>query len=122
VWKDLSRPYQPGKRVRHWLKRKNELEVEAEVTGFKLGTEGKGNAELVGAIEFSVRDGNALKPIAWVSSLSDHERQAITRRDAGTPTLDPGVLGRKAVIGGHDIAAKSGRIRHAKLVRWIGAA
>lgn len=122
VWKALSQPYQPGKRVRHWLKRKKGLEVEAEVTAFKLGTEGKGNADLIGAIEFSVRDGNALKPIAWVSGLSDHERQAMTRRDAGTPTLAPGVIGRKAVIGGHDLAARSGRIRHARLVRWLDPA
>lgn len=122
VWKHLGQTYEPGRRVRHWLKRKKGLEVEAEVSGFKLGTEGKGNADLVGAIEFSVRDGNALKPIAWVSSLSDHERQAMTNRDNGNVTLAPNVIGRKAVIGGHDIAAKSGRIRHAKLIRWVDAA
>lgn len=122
VWKALTQPYQPGKRVRHWLKRKKGLEVEAEVSGFKPGTVGKGNADRVGAVEFSVRDGNALKPIAWVSSLSDHERKSMTNLEDDSVKLDPSVIGKKAIIGGHDIAAKSGRIRHAKLVRWVDAA
>lgn len=122
VWKKLDQAYQPGKRVRHWLKRKKGIEVEAEVSGFKPGTEGKGNAELIGAVEFSIRDGHALKPIAWVSSWTDDERQAMTHRDNDTTTLHPTVIGKKAVIGGHDIAAKSGRIRHAKLIRWVDAA
>jgi hypothetical protein len=89
------------------------------VTGFKPGTTGKGNAELVGAVEFSVRDGHALRPIAWVSNWTDDERRAMTNRENDATTLDPTVIGKKAVIGGHDIAAKSGRIRHAKLIRWV---
>lgn len=119
VWKKLDQPYQPGKRVCHWLKRKKGIEVEAEVTGFKPGTEGKGNAYLVGAVEFSVREGDVLKPIAWVSSWTNAERESMTIRESNFTTLSPGVIGRKAVIGGHDIAAKSGRIRHAKLIRWV---
>lgn len=66
VWKKFDQPYLPGRRVRHWLKRKKALEVEAEVSGFEPGTAGKGNENLVGAVEFSVRDGHALKPIAWM--------------------------------------------------------
>ena len=118
VWKKLDQPYQTGKRVRHWLKRKKGIEVVAEVTGFKSGTAGKGNAELIGAVEFSVRDGHALKPIAWVSNWTDDERRAMTHRENDRTTIDPTVIGRRAVIGGHDLAAKSGRIRHAKLIRW----
>ena len=65
------------------------------------------------------RDGHALKPVAWVSHWTDDERRAMTSRDDDFATLDPAVLGKRAVIGGHDIAAKSGRIRHAKLIRWV---
>ena len=83
--------------------------------------ESKGNAELIGAVEFSVREGDTLKPIAWVSNWTDDERQVMTNRENNFPTLNPAVIGKKAVIGG-DIAAKSGRIRHAKLVRWLDAA
>lgn len=121
VWKQLGQPYQPGRRVRHCLKRKQAIEVEAEVSGFKPGTQGKGNAELVGALEFSVRQGNTLKPIAWVSTWTDYERQRMTHREDGITSLTPSHFGKKAVIGGHDIAAKSGRIRHAKLLRWVDA-
>ena len=46
----------------------------------------------------------------------------MTNRENNFTTLNTGVIGKKAVIGGHDIAAKSGRIRHAKLVRWVDAA
>ena len=33
VWKKLDQPYEPGKRVCHWLKRKTTVTVEAIVTG-----------------------------------------------------------------------------------------
>ncbi len=123
VWKRLDHPYEAGKRVRHWLKRKKGIEFEAIVTGFKLGTSGKGNADLVGAVEFSALDEKGVaKPLAWVSSWTDEERRSMTTHDDGTHGLHPAILGRKALIGGHDIAAKSGRIRHAKIIRWLQAA
>jgi ATP-dependent DNA ligase len=120
VWKKLDKPYEPGKRVHHWLKRKKGIEVIAAVTGFKPGTKGKGNEHLVGAIEFSTpgEDGS-FTPIAWVSSWSDEERREMTRLDDGIITLNPKVLGQKAVIGGHDIAGKSGRFRHARIIKWL---
>lgn len=121
VWKRLSQPYEAGKRVRHWVKRKKGVEVEAEVTGFKPGTAGRGNADLVGAVEFSVREGDALRPIAWVSNWPDRDRLTMTSRDDGRTSLNPDLIGKRAVIGGHDVAAKSGRIRHARLVRWVDA-
>jgi hypothetical protein len=30
------------------------------------------------------------------------------------------MIGKKALIGGHDIAGRSGRYRHAKIIRWVG--
>ena len=121
VWKKLDQPYEPGKRVRHWLKRKKGIEVVAAVTGFKPGTKGKGNELLVGAVEFSTADENGgFTPIAWVSSWTDEERLEMTRVEDGITTLNPNYLGKKAVIGGHDIAGKSGRFRHARLVNWLG--
>ena len=121
VWKRLDQPYEPGKRVFHWLKRKTTTTVEAIVTGFKPGTPGKGHDQLVVAVEFGViqPDGIA-KPIAWVSSWCDEERQAMTRTDpSGNPQLNPAYLGRRALINGQDHAAKSGRLRHARLTSWL---
>jgi ATP-dependent DNA ligase len=122
VWKRLDRPYEPGRRVRHWLKRKRAIEVEAVVTGFRPGTAGKGNAHLVGAVEFSTIEAAGMaRPIAWVSNWTDGEREQMTRRDGDTVTLDPATLGRRALIAGHDIAGKCGRYRHARIARWLDA-
>lgn len=123
VWKKLDQPYQAGKRVWHWLKRKKAIEAEAVVTGFKPGTAGRGNAHLVGAVEFSTVDGDGrTKPIAWVSNWTDEDRERMTRRDGDAVTLNPTMLGKKALVGGHDIAGRSGRYRHARIIKWLDAA
>ena len=121
VWKQLDRPYEPGRRVDHWLKRKRETSVEAFVTGFKPGIPGHGHENMVGALEFSTRqtDGS-VRPVAWVSSWSDSERRIMTLPDhTNSPRLTPAYLGRRAVIVGQDEAAQSGRLRHARLRHWL---
>ena len=120
VWKKADEQYQPGRRVRHWIKRKRDIQVEAFVSGFKLGTPGRGHSHLVGAVEFSVENGDDKpKPIAWISSWTDKERDVMTWKDQdGKPTLNPTCYGRRAVIVGQDEAGRSGRIRHARLKRW----
>jgi ATP-dependent DNA ligase len=120
VWKRADQPYKPGRRVKHWLKRKQAAEVEGFVTGFKPGTPNNGHAHLVGALEFSVRDSNeTTRPIAWVSNWTDNERQAMTHHGPnGEVRLNPTYLGRRALIIGQDYSAKSNRLRHARLKRW----
>jgi ATP-dependent DNA ligase len=119
VWKKAASSYEPGRRVDHWIKRKRGIEVEAFVTGFKPGT--NGHAALVGAAEFGVRDAaGSTRPIAWVSSLSDRERHLLTDPLAnGHTRLASHHLGRRAILAGQDLSARSNRIRHARLVRWI---
>jgi ATP-dependent DNA ligase len=120
VWKRLDGRYEPGRRVRHWLKRKRRVEVEAVVSGFKPGSAGRGNAHLIGAVEFSVvnPDGTT-RPVAWVSNWSDEERRGMTVTGADGPALNPEYLGRKALIVGHDVSGRSGRYRHARITRWV---
>lgn len=118
VWKRLDQPYEPGRRVDFWLKRKREITVEAIVTGYKPGNPGNGHENLVGALEFSLQQANQpLRPIAWVSAWSDSTRQAITQPNH--PGLNPAYLGRRALITGQEEAAKSGRLRHARLNHWL---
>ncbi len=75
VWKRLNQPYVPGHRVRHWLKRKRGIEIEAFVSGFKNGTEDRGHRELVGAVEFSVHDPDgARRSVAWVRKTTASSR------------------------------------------------
>lgn len=121
VWKRVDQPYQPGRRVKHWIKKKAGVEVEAFVSSFKLGN--NGHTGMVGAVEFSTRqaDGSSV-PIAWVSGWTDDERRAMTHFDPdGKVTLNPTYLGRRAVIEGQDHAAKSRRIRHARIQRWLAS-
>ncbi len=119
VWKRLDQPYEPGRRVRHWLKRKRGIEIEAFVSGFKNGSEDRGHRELVGAVEFSVLEGGSQRPVAWVSAWSDDERQAMTVRREDSIELNPDYLGRKAVVVGQDESARSRRLRHARLKHWV---
>ena len=121
VWKQLDQPYEPDRRVGHWIKRKRETSIEAFVTGFKPGTPGHGNEDLVGALEFSTRHmDESVRPIAWVSAWSDSERRAMTIPDhTNSPRLDPAYLNRRAVIVGQDESARSGRLRHARLRHWL---
>lgn len=120
VYKRLDQPYEAGRRVKHWIKRKRDFQIEAMVSGFKPGSGDRGNQHLVGAVEFSTIDhvGNP-NPIAWVSNWTDGERTNMTTMSEGKVALQPSYLGRKAVIGGHDFAVRSGRIRHARFVRWL---
>jgi hypothetical protein len=95
--------------------------VEAIVSGFKPGS--NGHADLVGAVEFSIRqsDGSSV-PVAWVTGWTDAERKRMTQLDAnGKVILSSPYMGRRAVIEGYDFSAKSRRIRHAKIQRWVAA-
>lgn len=119
VWKKADSPYEPGRRVGHWIKKKRGIEVEAFVTGFKPGN--NGHAAMVGAIEFAVRDAEGSPvPIAWISNLSDSDRMALTEIGMnGQPSMGIWHLGRRAVISGQDLSSRAKRFRHARLVRWV---
>ena len=121
VWKRLDQPYEPGRRVKHWIKRKCGIEVEAFVTAFKTGSADRGNRHLVGAVEFSTRNSEGANiPIAWVSSWTDDERAALTvYQEGGSIQLNPSYIGRRAMVVGQDRSARSHRIRHARLKQWI---
>lgn len=119
VWKEADQIYEPGRRVRHWLKRKRTTEMEAFVTGFKTGT--LGHAKLIGALQFSVRNGDgAVIPVAWVSNWTNADRDAMTHREVdGAVQLSVSFQGRRARITGQDESARSRRLRHARIVRWL---
>jgi len=121
VWKRLDQPYEVGRRVSHWVKRKRSLKVEAFVSGFKPGNSEGGHRNLVGALEFSVVDQHGHPtPVAWASNLSDAERATMTDRDSlGNPRLRPQILGRRAMLTAQDVAGRSRRLRHARISQWL---
>jgi ATP-dependent DNA ligase len=118
VWKKANSPYLPGKRVLVWVKRKRGVEIEAFVSGAKAGT--NGHAQMIGAVEFSIRssDGSWV-PAAWVSNWTEQQRQAMTILEGGKVALNSSFLGRKAIIVGQDESVRSRRIRHARLKEWM---
>jgi len=121
VWKKADQPYEAGRRVTHWLKRKREIRIEAFATSCKPGTAERGRANVIGAVEFSVRNNNGVvEPIAWINGWTDADRKAMMQCDSdGTVRLNPAYLGRRALITGQDTSAKSKRIRHARIVKWL---
>lgn len=121
VWKYASGIHEPGPRVKHWIKRKRSVQMEAFVIGFKRGTPGRGNEHLIGAIAFSLgRENGVSQPIAWISSWTNQEREAMTWKDRdGNPALNPTCYERRAIIAGQDIAGRSKRLRHARLTHWV---
>ncbi len=118
VWKKADAPYEPGRRVRHWIKLKAGIQLEAFVSGFKPGN--NGHSGLIGAVEFSTRkpDGSS-RPVAWVSNWTEKERRDMSQVDgSGTVALNPAYLGRRAVIRGQGHSAKAERLRHARICSW----
>lgn len=121
VWKKADAPYEPGRRVSHWIKLKAGVQVEAFVSGFKPGN--NGHTGMVGAVEFSTRraDGSTV-PICWVNGWTDQERSSLSVRDGkGQVTLDPRQIGRRAIVEGQGLTPKSRRLRHARLRQWLDA-
>lgn len=119
VWKKADSAYLPNRRASFWVKRKRGIEIEAFVTDSKEGT--NGHAGSIGAVQFSVKKGDgSSEPIAWVSSFTDRERHVLTDPQSnGRVRLAPHHIGRKAILAGQDLSARSSRLRHARLVRWL---
>jgi len=103
-----------------WVKVKRKREHDAFVSGFQLGTEGKGFEDLVGSLEFSVhlKEGGT-HMIGRPTNLSLKLRKKITIiGEDGKPTLKPKMLGKVAEISGQDISARELRLSHCTIERW----
>jgi len=122
VWKKAASPYEPGRRVGHWIKRKRGMALQAFVTGFKTGT--NGHSGKVGGLEFSTQNPDGTCHVAaWVTGWTDVERDSMTLSMAdGTVALNPQYHRRRARIEGQDVSARSRRLRHARLLSWLPVA
>jgi DNA ligase-1 len=76
--KDPASSYSPGRRGKHWLKRKPDVEtLDLVVTGAEWG-EGR-RAAFLGTFEVSVRDGEAFKTVGKVATgVTDEELAELT--------------------------------------------
>jgi DNA ligase-1 len=78
--KDPDSTYSPGRRGKHWRKRKPDVEtLDLVVTGAEWG-EGR-RAELLGTFEVSVRTGDGYLPVGNVATgITDAELETLTER------------------------------------------
>ena len=78
--KDPDAPYRPGRRGRHWLKVKPDVDtLDCVVTGAEWG-EGR-RASLLGTYALSVRDGDDLATVGRVATgFTDEDLEALTER------------------------------------------
>jgi DNA ligase-1 len=76
--KDPQSTYSPGRRGKHWLKRKPDVEtLDLAVTGAEWG-EGR-RAELLGTFEVSVRTADGFAPVGNVATgITDEELADLT--------------------------------------------
>lgn len=102
-----------------WVKFKRRREVDAFVTGYKLGEEGSGWENLIGALEFSVKteDGSD-HVIAYPTNITLEQRKKLTVLVNGQPTLHPKIYGLVAQVSGQDFSARALRLTHATIDRW----
>lgn len=98
--------------------------IDAFVSGYSLGEEGKGFEDFVGALHFSIwlsdEEGKLSKhEIARISSsLTLEVRKRITVIEDDKPVLHPGMYGMVAEIDGQAVSARSKRLSHATIVTW----
>jgi DNA ligase-1 len=98
--KDPDSVYSPGRRGKHWRKRKPDVEtLDLVVTGAEWG-EGR-RAELLGTFEVSVRTGDGYLPVGNVATgITDAELETLTERleshvrseDGTTVDIEPTVV------------------------------
>ena len=93
-----------------WYKVKAADPVDCIITDVKSG-EGK-YSHLIGALEVSVHSRSDLKAIAWVSGMTDSEREEMTRLHSRRK-----LLGRVCEVA-HQPPFNGNRLRHPRFVRW----
>lgn len=98
--------------------------IDGWVTGFKLGSKGTDNENLVSALEFTTQivksDGSVYDHvIAWAPNIERVLKQKITIIGPdGKPTLAPEVYGWIAELSGQNISAVSKRLTHPRIIRF----
>lgn len=99
--------------------------IDGWISGFELGTPGKGFEKYVGALHISINlvdnKGDFIREhnIARVVNLTLEKRREITLYDAsGTPYLDPDWIGKVVSVEGQAISARAFRVTHPRLLEF----
>lgn len=97
--------------------------IDAVITGYDLGEEGKGYEKLVGSLRVSVlvkRPNGVINwhEIARVPNIPLELRKQITTLENGRPVLRKEYLGRVVEVEGQSVSARALRLTHPRLIRW----
>nr|DAG73054.1 MAG TPA: DNA ligase I [Caudoviricetes sp.] len=98
--------------------------IDGFVTGFKLGSKGTANENLVSALEFSIyrkyADGTQRKwIIATCPNIPLAMKQKITVQDQeGNYVLEPKMYGRVAELDGQSLSAQAQKLTHPRILRF----
>lgn len=80
MYKDPAAPYEGGKRVTHWLKKKPFVEVSLEIVGFEEGRPGTKYEGMLGALICRGEDDGRLIETNVGSGLTDEQRAELWAR------------------------------------------
>jgi hypothetical protein len=99
---------------------KRSQEFSAFVSGFEVGKAGSKWETKIACLLFSVHTEAGNHLIAKITSLPWLFRKKISIKDPETKqiSLHPDMYGKVAHIAGHEIAQRSYRLSHPKIVKW----
>jgi hypothetical protein len=122
VLKNLNSTYEDSnsRKRNSWVKVKRQVEFDAFVSGFERGRPGTKWENKVACLLFSVCTEAGEHVIAKITSIPWPFRKKISLYDSTTKlvTMHPDVYGKVAHVSGQEIAQRSFRISHPKIVRW----
>jgi hypothetical protein len=122
VLKHLNSTYEAStsRKRNSWVKVKRSQEFDAYVSGFEPGRPNTRWEDKVACLHFSITTEAGPHLIAKVSNLPWEIRKAVSIRDPETRkvTLREDTYGKVAHLTGYEIAARSHRLSHPKIVRW----
>lgn len=104
-----------------WVKCKRQVSFDAFISGFERGRAGTKWANKVACLLFAVNTTEGGEHvIAKIVNVPKHVRNRITVYDEATDTvtLSETAYGRVAVVSGLEIAKRSYRLAHARVLRW----
>jgi ATP-dependent DNA ligase len=124
VLKNLNSSYEASTSRRRdgWVKVKKQVEFDAYVSGFERGKPGGEWKNKVGCLVFSVHTTEGEHVIARITNFPFHIRKRISFHDPVTDTVEmsPNAYGRVATVAGFEIAQRSFRLSHPRILRWKG--
>ena len=124
ILKNLNSPYidSTSRSRSGWIKVKKSVSFDCFVSGFGRGHPNTEWHRKVGYLAFSIHTEKGPHEIARVTNFPFHIRKRISIYDPSTDqvSLSPDAMGRVAKISGLEVAQRSFRVSHPRILAWKG--